>query len=106
MQIQLRSLTQVDLPNVNHLEQLAWPQDVQASTEKFLDRLETFGEGFLGAFLEDRLIGMASTQIIFYQKEVLVPWSVLTADGWISKTHNPLGNCLHFVSICVHPDTR
>lgn len=107
MRIEIRNLSEADIGLASVLERVAWPEDVQASEDKLLDRLETFGEGFFGAFASGRLVGMASSQIISYpDKSRLVSWAELTADGWISKTHKASGNCLHFVSICVDPGIR
>lgn len=107
MRIQVRNLSQADITEANRLEAGAWPEDVQASSEKLIDRYHTFAAGFFGAFSSNRLVGMASSQIISYaDKSRLVSWAELTADGWISKTHQPSGNCLHFVSICVDPGIR
>lgn len=107
MKIHFRNLTAKDLANMEFLERIAWPEDVQASMNKLQDRLETFSAGFFGAFSGDHLIGMASSQIINYSlNEDPISWNELTSDGWISKTHYSSGNCLHFVSICVHPKIR
>ena len=89
------------------LERVAWPDDVQATEAQLRDRLDTFGEGCFGAYDGKHLVGMASCQITHYPSEnVLLPWTALTADGWISRTHRRDGDCLHFVSICVHPESR
>lgn len=89
------------------LEMVAWPQDIRASAAQLDDRLRSFPSGFLGAFIRDDCVGMASCQITeFSLTDALKPWSELTADGWISRTHRPDGNCLHCVSICVRPDFR
>jgi GNAT superfamily N-acetyltransferase len=107
MNVYLRNLSGDDLLSMLSLERLAWPEGVRASMEELRDRLQTFGEGFFGAYIGASLIGMASCQIIRYSDDNhLSSWTTLTADGWISKTHCPDGNCLHFVSVCVHPDIR
>lgn len=107
MSIYLRNLTEADLDEIVHLERMAWPEDVRASTEKLRDRLQTFREGFFGTYEKDLLVGMASCQIIkFSPQPPLQSWDTLTANGWISKTHDLDGNCLHFVSICVLPGRR
>lgn len=103
----VRTLDRADLTVMVSLENVAWPKDVRASEQKFRDRLQTFGRGFLGAWVDGELIGMASSQIIDLPGlTTLESWTDLTADGWISKTHQPDGDCIHFVSICVHPRHR
>ncbi len=103
----VRQLEQNELPIIMELEQASWPVDVQASAIQLRERMNTFGKGCLGAFIGNRLVGMATCQIINFTSDIKpISWSELCADGWISKTHTPTGNCLHFVSVCVHPDAR
>ncbi|HEV7682542.1 MAG TPA: GNAT family N-acetyltransferase [Pyrinomonadaceae bacterium] len=107
MSIYLRNFTEADLDEIVHLERTAWPEDVRASRAKLRDRLQTFPEGFFGIYETDLLVGMASCQVVtFSQRNPLQSWDTITANGWISKTHDLEGNCLHFVSICVLPDRR
>lgn len=107
MKASIRHLTLDNIVEVLALERLAWPDDVQASEEQLRDRLGTFAEGFLGAFVEEGLAGMASSQVLqFSHADAGRSWKDLTADGWISRTHQPGGDCLYFVSICVHPHAR
>lgn len=105
--MEIRALGLVDLPHIVELERVAWPPDVRATDAQLEDRLHTFAAGFLGCFQEGSLVGMASSQIIRFQpSHERRRWADLTADGWIGRTHDPLGNCLHFVSVCAHPRTR
>lgn len=107
METFVRKLRLSDFPGMVSLENSAWPTGARASKAKLLDRLETFGEGFLGIFEGSELFGMASSQLVLFSAdEPVSTWTRLTADGWISRTHNSNGNCLHFVSICVHPRAR
>ena len=107
MQVEIRNLSCENITEVIRLESDAWPYDVQASSEKLIDRFQTFPRGFFGAFLSNRLVGMASSQMINHSDCLkLLTWVELTSDGWISKTHHTDGNCLHFVSICVDPKVR
>lgn len=107
MELRIDNLPEARLPAMMALERVSWPDDARATETQFKDRLRVFPDGFLGAHLDGFLVGIASCQIIRYAPgDGLKPWSELTADGWISRTHVPTGNCLHFVSICVHPDYR
>src|SRR6185436_8765901 len=91
----IQALDKSDLDAMTALEQLAWADDVQASPAQFSDRLKTFARGFLGAWVDGRLIGMASSQIVHYERDQpLRSWRELTAEGWISRTHEPSANCL------------
>ncbi len=107
MRCKLRQCHLEDLEDLLELEHTSWPADVQATQAQLRDRLKTFAEGFFGVWDREDLLGMASSQVIqFTDMSDLKPWSELTANGWISRTHCPEGNCLHFVSVCVHPDFR
>jgi GNAT superfamily N-acetyltransferase len=104
---EIRNLNQADLTSIIQLERNSWPADVQASEYQLMDRLVTFPRGFFGAWFDGELVGMASAQIVEMPASLhAATWAGLTADGWIHRTHNPEGNCLHFVSICVHPRHR
>lgn len=103
----VRPLGEEDLDAMTALEGAAWPVDVQASRAQLRDRLVTFANGVLGAWVDRRLVGMASSQVVHFGRDrSLRSWRDLTAEGWISRTHDPSANCLHFVSICVHPNHR
>ena len=104
MNINVRNLTPDDLGQMLALEQAAWPEDIRASEGQLRDRLRVFGRGVFGAFKGRQLVGMASSQIVNLTSDrYRSTWTKLTANGWISQTHDPGGNCLHCVSICVHP---
>ncbi|HPG41115.1 MAG TPA: GNAT family N-acetyltransferase [bacterium] len=104
----IRNLELSDINQAMLLEKAAWSHDTQATRVQLEDRLTIFKEGFFGAFTtNEKLIGMASSQIITYSpNDSFKSWETLTSSGWISKTHQPQGNCLHFVSICVHPENH
>jgi len=103
----IRQLTIHDVASLLTLEKKAWPLDVQASEEILYDRISTFKEGAFGAFLDDLMIGAATSQIIrYHDNEMLRSWESLTKRGWISKTHDSGGNCIHFVSVGIHPQYR
>lgn len=88
-------------------ERAAWPADVQAAEDQLRERLEIFPEGCFGAWKDSHLIGMTTCQLVNYQTaDGLISWSDLCADGSIRRTHQPEGNCVHFISTGVRPEGR
>lgn len=105
--ISIRGLDLGDLPAMMECERAAWPVDVQATEAQLRERLELFPEGCFGAWKGSRLIGMTTCQLVRYHpSEGLVSWSDLCADGSIRRTHQPAGNCVHFISTGVRPEGR
>lgn len=103
----VRTLGVADVPAMMALEAAAWPEDVRASEAQLRDRLDVFADGCFGAWIDGRLVGMATCQIVAFEPaRGPVSWSKLCADGWIRQTHRRDGNCLHFVSVCVDPEFR
>jgi len=101
----IRNLDLSDLKDIVKVEKLSWPEELVASEKKLRDRLETFQEGFLGVYMNGKLVGFGTSQLINYDGKAR-GWTELTADGWISKTHKSGGNALHLVSLGVIPEAR
>ena len=84
--IVIRNLDLSDFKDVVKVEKLSWPEELVASEKKLHERLEIFPEGFLGAYIDGKLVGFGTSQLINYEGKAK-GWTELTADGWISKTH-------------------
>ncbi len=89
------------LDKVVKLEKEVWPEEIQASREKFESRAEVFPQGFLMISLSNLgLMGVSTAEIINYDPEnPPVSWEEITDNGWIKKTHNPSGNALYLESV-------
>ncbi|TPG35032.1 GNAT family N-acetyltransferase [Mycolicibacterium hodleri] len=106
-QITIRGLAFNDLPAMMECEEAAWPADVRATEDQLRERLEVFPEGCFGAWKGSDLVGMTTCQLVNYQpSDGLISWSDLCADGSIRRTHQPAGNCVHFISTGVRPEVR
>jgi len=103
--IVIRNLDLSDFKDITKVEKRSWPEELIASEKKLRERLEIFPEGFLGAYIDGKLVGFGTSQIIDYEGKAK-GWNELTADGYISKTHKAGGNALHLVSLGVIPEAR
>lgn len=93
------------LDEVVIVEQEAWPEEIQASREKFEARTEVFPEGFLLVSVPELgLVGVSTAQIINYDpNSPPISWEEITDNGWIRQTHNPEGNALYLASVGASP---
>lgn len=97
--IKIRNAKENDLDEVIRLENEIWPEGTRASREKFESRLKIFPQGFFLAYKNGGLIGVSTSEIIFYNPEnPPTSWEGITNNGFIEKTHNPDGNALYVVS--------
>lgn len=105
----LSVVPKVDLPmvleDVMKVEREAWPEEIQASLEKFQSRAEVFPEGFLLVYSSDfGLVGVSTSEIIDYNpQDPPTSWEKVTDNGWIKETHHKGGNALYVVSVGVSP---
>ena len=91
------------LDQVIEVEQKAWPPELRASREKFERRFELFPEGFFVAKKDGKIIGVSTSEITTYEAGVNKTWDEVTDNGMIEGTHNPNGEGLYVVSVCVSP---
>jgi len=95
----------LSLDNVMRVEELSWPLEIRASREKFQKRYELFPQGFVVAYIDEKMVGVATSEIINYDpKKPPTSWYDITDNGWIEKTHNPKGNAMYGVSAGTYVD--
>ncbi len=98
--ILVRNATMNDIDEVMCVEHKAWPPDLRASRDKLESRLRTFPQGFYVAFMNNKMVGVSTSEIIRYDgRNHPVSWNQMTDDGWIVRTHDSSGNALYVVSI-------
>lgn len=102
--IELRSLGESDLGEIDRVEKATWPPDWQAPIEKFEARITRFPQGAFGIFENDRLVGVSTSMRINFDLKIAAgyhkTWDGITGDGFIT-THEPSGNTLYVVSVGV-----
>lgn len=93
------------LDEVVKVEKEAWPEEIQASREKFESRAEIFPEGFLTISLPELgMVGVSTAEIISYDPQnPPLSWEEITDDGWIKNTHDLKGNALYLASVGASP---
>ena len=102
--IVIRPILKNDLDAVMQIEEEAWPIEARAPRNKFEERLKVFPLGFKVAALNCKIVGVTTSQIIYYDpKNPPSSWTEITNDGHISETHKENGNALYVVSIGVSP---
>jgi ribosomal protein S18 acetylase RimI-like enzyme len=90
------------LKEVLRVEKEAWPEEIRAMRDKFESRLEVFPEGFFLAFVDSKLAGVSTSEIINLNPWTPpTSWEQTTDEGYIRRTHRNDGNTVYVVSIGV-----
>lgn len=90
------------LDELMRVERETWPEEWQATRDKFESRLEVYPEGFFAAFANGKMAGISTSEIVDYDPESLPEtWDEITDNGYIRKTHNQHRNALYVVSVGV-----
>jgi ribosomal protein S18 acetylase RimI-like enzyme len=106
-ELSVRPATIADMDEIMRVEEEAWPAEIRAPRDKFINRMRYFPAGFFVGLRDGRIMGASTSEIINYDSSNPPDkWEGITDNGWITKTHNPLGNALYVVSIGVSPDWR
>lgn len=83
-----------------------FPEEQLWSRAQIESHLHYFPDGALCAEVEGELVGSATALITLHDPDHLDhTWADVTAEGWISN-HNPGGDTLYGVDICVRPAFR
>ena len=103
--IRIRNAVKADIPDIVIVEDEAWPSGLRADEEMFIARIETFPEGIFVAENTDRIVGVVVTERVKYDVNApIVPsWKAITDNGYIRKSHNPLGETIYGVDLSVSP---
>src|SRR5258708_34587715 len=94
------------LDEVVDVEKRTWPDELQASREKFASRIKVFDEGFIVARANGRALGVSTAQINFYDPSKSPTWDELTDSGFLIKSHNKDGDALYVASVGVAADSQ
>lgn len=101
------------LKGVLRTEEEAWPEEVRASSEKFVSRARVFPDGFFLGYESGIIVGVSTSEISnFEPSDDIKSWEFITNNGYItpsesddkiSQGHDPKGNSLYVVSLGVRP---
>ncbi len=83
-----------------------FPPDLWWNEEQLKEHVERFPRGALCVEIEGEIAGsITGLMIDFDPSEPEHTWSEITDDGYI-RNHNPAGNAIYIVDICVKPTYR
>jgi GNAT superfamily N-acetyltransferase len=109
--VQIRPTTEDDIGELLRLHREVYPPEkfppaARWKEERLRMHLEIFPHGQLVAELEGRVVGSAATHIV-HAADALRPhrWVEVCAGGNLDN-HDPTGDCLYGVDICVSPHSR
>jgi ribosomal protein S18 acetylase RimI-like enzyme len=102
--LKIRQAKIEDIPQILDVEIAAWGKERALTYEMLKSEIKTFPEGTLVAILDDKVVGVITTEIVNYDLEKdAFTWYEITDNGYIKNTHNPKGNTLYGVSLSIHP---
>lgn len=95
-----------DTPRINEILKKTYPYGTPYSYDAIRAQLNHFPEGQIVVEYEGVVVGFCMSFIIS-EKLALAPhtWNEITGSGFASR-HDPLGDCLYGMDICVDPDYR
>ncbi|WP_050184291.1 GNAT family N-acetyltransferase [Domibacillus robiginosus] len=82
-----------------------FPPDLWWNTEQLQNHIDLFPEGALCVEIDGEIAGSMTALIIQYEPGDAHSWEEVTDNGYI-RSHNPDGNTLYVVDICVKPAFR
>ena len=104
--VKIRNLLPSDFDAVRILQQRVYTHLKPWSLEQLSNHIKVFPEGQFVADFEGKIVGAASSLIIFWEEYgPLHNWGKITGKGTFS-THNPEGRTLYGAEVCVDPDFR
>ncbi|MGO0063753.1 GNAT family N-acetyltransferase [Brevibacillus fluminis] len=110
MSILIRSYTLNDFDGLLDVQREAFPppfpEELWWSREQIAAHIETFPEGAMIAVLPDGTIAGSSTSLIIHYDGKPHTWAQVADNGYIRKSHQPDGDSLYGIDVCVRPAFR
>ncbi len=82
-----------------------FPEDLWWSKEQIQAHVQTFPGGALLAVIDGTIIGSATSLLITYKRKAHT-WAEVADHGYIRGSHDPAGDSLYGIDVCVHPRYR
>ncbi|GAE37451.1 GNAT family N-acetyltransferase [Halalkalibacter akibai] len=110
VEVIIRNYNQEDFTQLIAIQKASFPppfpSELWWNEKQLLNHVTLFPEGALCVEVEGEVVGsMTSLLVQFDPTEPSHTWKEITDDGYIT-THDPNGNTLYVVDICVHPSFR
>jgi GNAT superfamily N-acetyltransferase len=109
MAIQIRPYTLHDFDQLLDLQREAFPppfpEELLWRRDQIASHVQTFSAGALAALLDDNIVGSATCLIIQYDG-LPHTWEEVADQGYIRASHDPNGDSLYGIDLCVRPSYR
>lgn len=110
MPIVIRNYTESDFEAMIELQAACFPppfpEELWWNPEQLAQHVKLFPEGAICIENEGNIIGSITSLLITFDKQSPShKWEDVTDNGYI-RTHNPNGDTLYIVDICIHPEYR
>lgn len=105
----IRNYTERDFPELIRVQQESFPppfpSELWWNEAQLREHVTRFPEGAICAEVEGRIAGSMTTLRVAYDSVQDHSWSAVTDNGYI-RNHNPNGETLYVVDICIAPEYR
>ncbi|WP_096199692.1 GNAT family N-acetyltransferase [Bacillus sp. FJAT-45350] len=106
----VRNYTKIDIAELINIQKESFPppfpSELWWNEEQLTNHIKLFQDGALCVEIDGVLAGsMTCLCVSFNENEPNHTWEEITDNGYI-RTHNPKGNTLYVVDICVRPSFR
>ncbi|MCT2536027.1 GNAT family N-acetyltransferase [Aquibacillus koreensis] len=110
MEVVIRNYDENDIPQLIEVQKASFPppfpSDLWWNEEQLRNHISLFPDGALCVEVGGMIVGsMTGLCVDFDDKHIQHTWEEVTDNGYI-RNHNPNGNALYVVDICVHPGFR
>ncbi|KHE72548.1 acetyltransferase [Halobacillus sp. BBL2006] len=108
--LHIRNYDQRDFSKLIEIQQKAFPppfpSELWWTKEQLENQIKTFRDGCLCIEVDGEVAGSMTTMITSLDDENIDhKWEAITANGTM-KTHDPNGNTLYVIDLCVNPEYR
>ncbi len=109
MTITVRPYTLADFDELLDVQREAFPppfpEQLWWNRDQITAHTETFPAGAMLAEYKGKVVGSATSLIVRYDGKPHT-WEEVTDGGYIQRTHNPHGDSLYGIDVCVRPSFR
>ncbi|MCU9613415.1 GNAT family N-acetyltransferase [Caldibacillus lycopersici] len=110
VQVNIRNYQVEDIPTLIHIQQESFPppfpSELWWNEKQLMNHITLFPEGALCVEVEGELAGsMTALMVNFDSNHLQHTWEEITDNGYITN-HDPQGNTLYVVDICIRPSYR
>jgi ribosomal protein S18 acetylase RimI-like enzyme len=107
--LRIRPYTLADFEGLLEVQREAFPppfpEELWWKREQIEAHVKTFPQGALLAEVDGVVVGSATCLLIHYDGKPHT-WAEVSDNGWIQGTHQPDGDSLYGIDICVRPSYR